>query len=66
MTLVTQKQSEAAIKLDTKELHCCLPWMCVLEVSNLAEEGLYPAPDPLEQKLKLPLQVLYILEALQV
>ncbi len=38
----------------------------MLEVSNLAEQGLYTAPDPQEQTSKLPLQVLYILEALQV
>ena len=40
--------------------------MCMVEVSNLAEQRLHTAPDPLKQKSKLPLQVLYILEALQV
>jgi len=44
----------------------------MLEVTSLAEQGpyyaekTYTAQDPLEQKSKLPLQVLYILEALQV
>lgn len=38
----------------------------MLEVSNLAERDLDTAPDSLEQGSKLPLQVLYILEALQV